>query len=271
MENLTLIFSFILGAIIGSFLNVVSLRFRTGVGIGGRSKCMSCSKELKWYELVPLLSFLVQKGMCRKCKGKISWQYPLVEFISGLLFVMVFLTFPPLGYMQTVVTFVQLVLACFLVVLVVYDIKHKILPDALVYSFDLLALISLFVGGESWWHMPGWDSLLAGPLLSLPFALIWLISKGNWMGLGDAKLVLGLGWMLGINAGINAVILAFWIGAVISVGWLFYTYKKFKPKTEIPFGPYLVLGMYIVLIFGVNVIDIDLLKDIIWSLWQTYV
>ena len=85
------------------------------------------------------------------------------------------------------------------------------------------------------------------------------------MGLGDAKLVLGIGWLLGVNAGINAVILSFWIGAIVSVVWLFSAYKRFKPKTEIPFGPYLILGMYLVLIFGIQVIDIGLVRQIFVS------
>ncbi|MFA6459222.1 MAG: prepilin peptidase [Candidatus Paceibacterota bacterium] len=266
MDNLSFAFSFIFGTIIGSFLNVVSLRFRSGTGVGGRSRCMSCSKELGWAELVPILSFLFLRGACRKCKSKISWQYPLVEFLAGALFVLIIFTYPPVTYMSAVVTALHLVVASLLLVITVYDIRHKIIPDSLVFTFDALALVSLFVGGTTWWHMPSYEALLAGPLLALPFALIWLVSRGEWMGLGDAKLVLGIGWFLGINAGINAIILSFWIGALVSVIWLFYTYKKFKPRTEIPFGPYLILGMYIVLILGIQVIDIALLRQIIVGL-----
>ena len=83
------------------------------------------------------------------------------------------------------------------------------------------------------------------------------------MGLGDAKLALGIGWFLGISGGINAVVLAFWIAAVISVAWMLVTSKKFKPRQEIPFGPYLILGMYIVLLFDVVVIDIGLLRSLL--------
>jgi prepilin signal peptidase PulO-like enzyme (type II secretory pathway) len=87
------------------------------------------------------------------------------------------------------------------------------------------------------------------------------------MGLGDAKLMLGLGWLVGVAAGINAIILAFWIAAVVSVIWLFSTYKKFKSKTEVPFGPYLILGTYLVLLFDINVFDVHMLRDIILSLF----
>jgi len=263
MNTLSIIFAFILGAIVGSFLNVVSLRFNTGVGIGGRSKCMSCGKTLKWLELVPIFSFLALRGSCSKCKSKISWQYPLIEFLAGAIFVLLLFTFPPTSYLNAITTLFYIISACLLIVIVVYDAKHKIIPDQFAYSFAFVALLNLFIGGSSWWHIPSFEALIAGPLLAVPFALLWVVSRGTWMGLGDSKLVLGIGWFLGVNAGINAIILAFWIGAIVSVVWLLATYKSFKPKTEIPFGPYLIAGMYLVLIFGIQVMDIGLLRDIL--------
>ena len=263
IELYLLILAFIFGTIVGSFLNVVSLRFSTGKGLGGRSMCMSCGKTLSWLELFPLFSFIIQRGACRSCKSKISWQYPLVEFIAGAIFVLIFFRFTPVSYVTGLVTLMQLIIACLLVVITVYDIKHKIIPNQFVYTFAIFALATLFFGGVSWVHMPTYTQLLAGPIVALPFALIWLVSKGTWMGLGDAKLALGIGWLLGINGGFNALILAFWIGAAASLAWLFFTYKKFKPRMEIPFGPYLILGLYCVLIFNVIVIDLRILRDVI--------
>jgi leader peptidase (prepilin peptidase)/N-methyltransferase len=263
MDILPLILSFIFGTVIGSFLNVVSLRFNTGTGIGGRSKCMSCGETLTWKELVPLFSFMMQKGACKKCKSKISWQYPLVEFMAGVLFVLVFITFPPLSLLAGTTTLIYVIMSCLLVVIAAYDVKHKIIPDQFVYTFVLLSLINLCVGGMSWLHAPSISAFIAGPALALPFALIWVVSKGKWMGLGDAKLVLGIGWFLGLAAGVNALILSFWIAAVISVIWLFITYKKFKAGTEIPFGPYLILGMYLVLIFKIQVLDVAMIKELL--------
>ncbi len=260
-----LILPFLFGIIIGSFLNVVSLRFNTGVGLGGRSKCMSCGTTLTWKELFPLFSFLFQKGACKKCKSKISWQYPLVEFMSGVIFVLIVFVFPPYTEVEAVTTVLYLVATCLLLVMTVYDIKHKILPDRFVFAFDAIALAALFVGGASWWHLPDFWALIAGPLLAAPFALIWVVSRGRWMGLGDAKLALGIGWILGISGGINAVVLAFWMAAAFSLAWLYATYKRFKRGTEIPFGPYLILGMYLVLLFKIQVLDINLLKEILTS------
>ena len=265
MDTLSLILSFIFGTVVGSFLNVVSLRFNTGTGLNGRSKCMSCGNQLTWSELIPVFSFLFQRGACRKCRSKISWQYPLVEFAAGAIFTLIFLIFPPTSSLGAVRTLLYVIETCILIVIAVYDIKHKIIPDSFVYTFDAIALAGLFVGGMSWFHIPGYSALLAGPALALPFAVLWLVSKGTWMGLGDSKLILGIGWLLGLGGGLNAIIVSFWIAAVISVAWLLYTYRRFKPRTEIPFGPYLIIGMYLVLLFGIRVIDTGLLKTLLLS------
>jgi prepilin signal peptidase PulO-like enzyme (type II secretory pathway) len=226
---------------------------------------MSCGKKLSWIELFPILSFLAQKGTCKGCKSKISWQYPLVEFVAGAIFVLIFFVFPPTTTVSSVATIIQIIIGCLLLVITVYDIKHKIIPDQFVYAFDSFALASLFIGGTSLWHIPTFNQIMAGPIIALPFVLLWLVSKGTWMGLGDGKLSIGIGWLLGLNGGINAVILAFWIGAVVSLIWLFMTFKKFKPRTEIPFGPYLILGLYLVLLFKITVIDLHMVRDILSS------
>jgi leader peptidase (prepilin peptidase)/N-methyltransferase len=256
---LSLVLAFVFGTVVGSFLNVVSLRMNTGVGLGGRSKCMSCGKTLTWVELIPLFSFLFLGGACRKCKSKISWQYPLIEFIAGVIFTFILLEFPPTSMLAAVSTLIYLATACLLIVIAAYDAKHQIIPDQFVYAFDAIALASVFVGGPSLFHAPHMATLLAGPALALPFALLWAVSRGTWMGFGDAKLALGIGWLLGMNGGVNAVILAFWIGAALSVAWMVLTYGKFKRKLAIPFGPYLILGMYIVLLSDLRVLDVNTL------------
>ncbi|MHB1330789.1 MAG: prepilin peptidase, partial [Minisyncoccota bacterium] len=120
---------FAMGAIIGSFINVVGLRYRSGLGIQGRSFCPSCSKELKWFELVPILSFLVLRRRCGGCKAKISWQYPLVEAWVGVVFVSLYMVFGlSIAYALALTVF------CFYSVILIYDIRHKIIPDALVYT-----------------------------------------------------------------------------------------------------------------------------------------
>ncbi|MES3030887.1 MAG: prepilin peptidase [Patescibacteria group bacterium] len=257
MSSFYLIFSFILGTLIGSFLNVVALRYNTGMTVNGRSKCFSCGKNLSWHELVPVLSFLFQKGSCKNCKSKISWQYPVIEILSGIIFVAIFFVFPPVSVAASVHTFFYLLITCILLVITIYDVKHKIIPDPLVYTFATFAFIHMFVGPELSFVIPTLSQFLAGPVLALPFALMWLFSKGTWMGLGDAKLIVGIGWTLGLIPGISALVLAFWIGAGVSVIWLLIHFGKIKPRYEIPFGPYLILGMYLVLLLQIRIIDLE--------------
>ena len=257
-----LILAFIFGAVIGSFLNVVSLRFNTGKGLDGRSMCMSCGTTLTWRELVPIASFIWQRGACRTCRSKISWQYPLVEFAAGAIFALVLFMYPPTSSLAALTTGIYLLESCLLLVIAAYDIRHKVIPDRFSYTFSAVALASVFLGGASWIHAPHLWTLLAGPILAAPFAFLWLVSKGSWMGLGDAKLALGIGWLLGLSGGANAIILAFWVGAIVSIVWMLTTYRRFRAGTEIPFGPYLILGLYLVLLFHIQAIDLRLLATL---------
>lgn len=261
METYFLTFSFILGTLIGSFLNVVALRYNTGMTLNGRSKCFSCGKNLHWHELIPIFSFVFQKGKCKKCKGKISWQYPLIELIAGILFAMIFYVFPPLTVEMSFTTLFYVFITCLLLIITVYDVRHKVIPDALVYTFSIISLARLFIASDLSIIIPPLSAILAGPILALPFALMFLFSNGTWMGLGDAKLVLGIGWTLGLFSGVSAIILAFWIGAVVSVIWMYIVFRKIKSRYEIPFGPYLILGMYLVLLFGIQVVDLEPFVD----------
>ncbi len=251
---------FLLGTIIGSFLNVVIYRFNTGrTPMDGRSICMSCSHNLSWYELIPILSFLVQKGRCRKCSSSISSQYPIVEFLTGFVFVLLAWRFMPLFNLslkiyELVLIYFMIIFAT-MIVISVYDIRHKIIPDKLIIFLSIIILASLFIniGGEgNLFIMPSFDKLYAGPLLAAPFALIWLLSKGRLMGLGDAKLILVIGWMLGVSSGIAALIISFWVGAVFGLVMMIFSKMNIKLKTEIPFAPFLVLGAFIVIMLNLN-------------------
>jgi prepilin signal peptidase PulO-like enzyme (type II secretory pathway) len=270
MNTIAFVFIFLLGTIIGSFLNVVIYRFNTGKPIGNsRSICMSCSHTLSWYELIPLFSFLIQKGRCRSCASTISHQYPIVEFGTGLIFALLAFHFMPfLSYSQT--SYVLLVglfsfIFSLLMVITVYDMRHKIIPDTLVYAYSLVAFLSIWVNHTDIGPLlaePSISSMLAGPLLALPFALLWLVSGGKWMGLGDAKLMLGIGWMLGLLSGIAALILSFWIGALFSLGFIIFAKRKVTMKTQIPFAPFLILASLIVLLFSIDVFSISSLFNV---------
>ncbi|MFA7315643.1 MAG: prepilin peptidase [Candidatus Paceibacterota bacterium] len=264
MNILIFLFIFILGTLIGSFLNVVIYRFNSGKSIAkGRSICMSCNHTLRFYELVPIFSYLIQAGKCRRCSSRISHQYPIVEAFTGLVFAGVVFHFLPLLSLSlisyVVLVSVFFVLFSLLIVIAVYDMRHKIIPDTLSYAYAGITLASLFINYSfigSVFVIPPLALLLAGPLLASPFALIWLISRGRWMGLGDAKLMIGIGWMLGLSQGIAALILAFWSGAIVSLIMMALHRRKITAKTEIPFAPFLILGVLIVFFCNLDIFSI---------------
>ncbi|MDQ3076945.1 MAG: prepilin peptidase [bacterium] len=259
------LFFFVFGVAIGSFLNVVILRYNTGRGLDGRSQCFSCGKKLQWFELMPVVSFLYQKGKCSECGSKISWQYPLVELLTGIVFVAVYWKLYPyifLAFSSFIVSYIITVLIfCILIVIFVYDLRHKIIPDGLSLALALLGLINLCISLVPLsLKVPSLSALVAGPLLFLPFAILWFVSKGTWMGFGDAKLAFGMGLILGIMGGLSAIILAFWIGAVISVGLLVIQKihlslggRHLTMKSEIPFAPFLIIGFSLVFFFHITI------------------
>jgi len=259
---LFLIYFSILGLIVGSFLNVVILRYNTGASLGGRSGCFSCGHGLAWYELVPVMSYLVLKGKCKHCKCKISKQYPIVELLTSFLFVLSAWKFYP----DFISMIFYAILLSFLVVIIVYDLKHKIIPDNPTYSFIILAILSPVILGFYRFspEVIGWKilwNLLGGIVIFLFFFSLWYFSDGRWMGFGDAKLGFGIGALLGLLGAVNAVVLAFWIGALVGLTLIALSKMnkirafrhRFSIKSEIPFAPFLVLGLVLNLFWGVTI------------------
>ena len=252
-----LIFVFVFGVVIGSFLNVVILRYGTGQSfVKGSSRCFSCGKKLSWHELVPIFSFLIQKGRCRGCGSKISWQYPVVEFLTGALFVATFFQLSTSEVDSWRVLFLWVIVSL-LIIISVYDIKHFIIPNKIVWIFNGLAFAMLFCGffyqGPSLVVLPRTvlGSFLGGLAFFSFFALLWAVSRGRWMGFGDAKLALGLGWFLGPSQTFSAFLISFWLGAVVGIGLL--ALSKYSLKSQIPFGPFLVAGAVISFLFDLNI------------------
>lgn len=246
---------FILGTIVGSFLNVVIFRYNTGLSfITGRSKCFSCGKTLHWYELLPLFSYMMLGGKCLGCSSKISPQYFIVELLTALIFSGVFLRFGMTSLLP-----LYLVISSLLITMAVYDFKHKIIPDGMVYSFIVFSFAALLVSHplKELFGLPISLDLLAGPILFAFFAFFWLISKGKWMGFGDAKLAIGVGFLLGFSGGSYAIILAFWIGAAVSLFFILLQKLKISKlklslKSEVPFAPFIILAVFIQLLTSWN-------------------
>lgn len=248
------LFIFIFGLSVGSFLNVVICRLETKESFFfSRSHCPECGAVLKWYHLIPLLSFLIQKSRCDYCQKKISWQYPLVELTTGLLFLLVFsLQFSnPVQFsaFQALELFYYFSIISLLIVIFVYDMKHYLIPQKVVYPAIGLVLIKLAVDFSN----KGFGFEVYGPLLAAFsafgfFLLLVLASKGKWMGLGDVKLSFLMGLVLGWPNILVALFLSFFSGAII--GLILIVLGKKTMKSEIPFGPFLAASAIVVLIFG---------------------
>lgn len=249
---------FLIGLIIGSFLNVVILRINTGRSfVRGRSSCARCSRTLSWYELIPVFSFLGLRGSCRTCKQPISFQYPLVELITGIVFVMLFssiviangFSFESFG-----VYIYSLFIAACLIIIMVYDMRHKIIPDSIVYPFIVFSFLSIvfraLVSHSSSFSL--FSELISGVAVALPLFLLWAFSKGKLMGFGDVKLMLGIGWLAGVLLGFEILIFSFWIGGVVGLFLLALT-KKYGMKSEVPFAPFLIMATFLVLVLNVTI------------------
>jgi|TARA_Y100000310_G_scaffold345866_1_gene471950 leader peptidase (prepilin peptidase)/N-methyltransferase len=187
----------------------------------------------------------------------------LVELATGFLFLGIFLEFPftlTAGYILSSVFYA--LIGSLLIVIVAYDLRHTIIPNLCVYSFIALTFLWLFIDIETMTLVnPSIISILAGPLVAFPLFLLWLVSRGKWMGLGDAKIALGIGFMLGIYGGFSALMISFWAGALVSVIFLALQKKtalsragkQLTIKSEIPFAPFLVFGFFLVFFFNLNV------------------
>ena len=264
------VYSFILGAIVASFVNVVALRHGSGRTLMGRSKCMVCDTTLVWYDLVPVVSFIMLRARCRSCKSRLSFRYPIVECLLGLIFALIALR---VGVSLDTAVFIvfQWVVWSVFVAIVLYDLQHKIIPDRFVVVLGILTFLFATVrfivapAGVSTTTLL-FDTFAAGPIIALPFAIIWLVSGGRWMGLGDAKLAFSIGWLLGLSGGTASVLLSFWIGAFAGIGLILIPivvnnlHRRRLPlrspqltmKSEIPFAPFLALGALLVFLFDIN-------------------
>ena len=251
------------GLIVGSFLNVVILR-RGVRPLSGRSSCTRCGDPIRWFDLVPLFSWLALRGRCRACGSRISAQYPIVEAVTSILFALA----GGAGISLAALLFVLPIIAI-LIAIAVYDLRHTIIPDEWVWAFGALALAPNIL-------MPPYYPLTlqdAGYIVALGFAaaaplfLLWLVSSGRWMGLGDAKLALGIGWLLG-EEGLIAVFGAFVLGTLVLVPFMLIeravthragyssAARGLTMKSEVPFGPFLVASTLVVLFSGMYGIDI---------------
>lgn len=249
-------FVFLLGLVFGSFLNVVIYRTTQGMSpLSGRSVCPKCKKIISWKHNIPLISFFILGGRCANCKTKISWQYPVVEFMTGIMFVWWFLVGrsffllfgQPWNYVQPVF---WLIVGMLLLVVFITDLRFGLIPDQV--SLPLFILASGYRLGLVTSHQMQMTDLvnavISGLVLMLFFYCLWYFTKGRGFGYGDVKLAPSLGLLLGWPRTLVGIFIAFCLGAVVAVFLLVLGKKKFGQT--IPFGPFLVSGTVASLLWG---------------------
>jgi len=241
---------FILGSAVGSFLNVVIDRATHGESILGRSYCDHCRKTLAPLDLVPIVSFLALSAKCRHCKGQISWQYPLVETATGVLFAFSFLRLTQLGQLGIITLAYYFFLVSVIIIVAVIDIKFSLIPTTLVF---LASLISLFYNYFFLSSPLFVEHVLAAFGAAVFFAAIVLITRGKGMGEGDIVISFLIGMVLGQRGTIVAIFLGFFTGALISLLLIVLNKKHFGQT--IPFAPFLALGFLIAFFWANEIIN----------------
>lgn len=237
---------FLFGISIGSFLNVVidRLPFEESI-IAGRSHCDFCKKTLAWYDLIPLFSFVFLRGRCRDCHSRLSLQYPLIEILTGLAFVAIFLIEQRSMQFSYTQFMLDLCLIASGISLFMMDVKYTILSD------KVLLVATLCIGIKIVLTSP--LSLLPllgiGVVSSFPLLLLFIFTKGRGMGFGDVKLAGVMGFLLGFPLIIVAYYVAFLTGALYAIILIMLGKKKFKGST-IAFGPFLLLATVVTALWG---------------------
>lgn len=248
---LLLLYFFVFGTIVGSFINAVEYRLYRREPIakkrGGRfarSQCPHCGRQLKALELVPILSYAVLLGRCRTCHAPISPQYPLVEAATGVLFVLSFWLF---GFSLAAVA--ASLFCAVLVFLFVYDVKYQLVPDVVTVPAIVVAL------PLQWWIFDySFQSLLIGAAVGGGFfALQYVVSRGRWVGGGDIRMGVLMGVLLGMTGILVALFLAYVVGAVVALGLL--ATKRLTLQSKMPFGPFLAAATVVTFLYGSELVD----------------
>lgn len=241
---MVLITLFLYGLTLGSFFNVVGLRIPVNQSIvKPRSACPTCGHQLKAYELIPIVSYLLQGGKCRGCKSRISPIYPIMELLTGILFAAAPVIVGWSGELVVALTLISL-----FIIITVSDIHYMIIPDKI-----LLVFAGLFLFERLFWPLtPWWDSLLGAAAGFALLLMIAFVSKGG-MGGGDIKLFSLIGFVVGIKLLFLSFFLSTLYGAVFGI--LALLFRLVKRRQPIPFGPFIVAGTLTSYFWGWQIIE----------------
>lgn len=245
----------VVGLFFGSLASVVVAEFENLINDGdfdlkrflfGRSKCPHCGVELKWYNLVPLFSFIFQKGKCSMCGKKISWIYPMIELLMAVLFGAFFFEY---GFQYE---FLISVLVSFVSLIILFvDLKTMRIPT--MASWLLIGLGILY--GVLVNSLSFFEVIIGGVVGFLFFYLQSLVSKGKWVGMGDADLGLAIGVMFGPIVGLYTILQSYVFGTIVLLPLILLNKDKFGMKSQIPFGPFLVFGLIFSMFFGNIIVE----------------
>ncbi len=240
----------IIGLILGSFLNVVIYRLPRGLSIvKPGSYCTSCNSPIKWFDNIPVISFVILGGKCRNCKKPISLRYPSVEIITAITLLLVYKKF-----YFSFQFFGSLIFSLSLIALAFIDLEHKILPDKITISgFVFFLFYSLSNPSKKIWDSLGGALIGAGSLL-LIYLLYYLIRKEEGLGLGDVKMMLMVGVFLGVGRTFLTLIIASFLGSI--AGLVIAIIMKKGMKYALPFGIFLSIGAFLSLMWGSEIISL---------------
>ena len=241
--------AFVLGCIWGSFSNVCIYRLPNDQSVvKGRSFCTSCKEQIKWYDNIPFLSFIFLKGKCRKCGNKISSQYFLVEFVSAISFIIVYHL-----YGISITTLLLIILSVFFIIIFFIDLKHFIIPNELTFPLMLIGFVKSFEPNLNQTIFPNYINSLIGGVFG--YLIIWLIiffykkvRNKEGMGLGDAKLMAVVGFWFGWASIPFTIFISSFVALIFAIPSLLKKNKNMS--TQIPFGPYIIIGCIIYVSFA---------------------
>jgi len=243
------IFALVFGMVVGSFLNVCICRMPNNESVvSPPSHCPNCSYQIRWYDNIPVISYLLLRGKCRGCGSRISLQYPLVELLNGIITLLLFLRFGP------TLAFAALFVFCSaLVVITFIDIEHQIIPDEISLSGIVIGFVlSFFLQGHGWLNSLLGILLGGGSLLLVAYGYQWLTGNEG-MGGGDIKLLAMMGAFLGWKSIPFIIFASSLVGSVVGVSIMLL--QKKNSKLAIPFGPYLAFGAVLYIFYGRSLIQ----------------
>lgn len=259
IANITIFFTiFFIGASVGSFLNVIVLRSRKNektIGLKNRSYCPSCHGNIRFFDLVPVFSYIFLKGRCRHCRYKIPISYFLIEMITGTLFLFIFLYnyyIIKLDHNLIIITLFHFTITGFSIIIFLYDLWYGEILDKFSITLLIITLLFQFI----FFRGSIVESLIASFIGFAFFGIQFFLSKGKWIGGGDLRLGAIMGAILGYNIFI-ALFLSYFIASIYAMPAIYKKYiKKEKVKSEIPFGPFLIIGTFITIYLGEKILEI---------------